>query len=193
MVSKQLSETTNISLGLFFRPCAKGSIAPWEDAVATLDLSWKSDIKSIFDDYTDRTPGSFVEVKEVNLTWHYRNADPDFGEYQKKELLLHLNNLPGLPIDILIGKKAVEIRPQGVNKGSVVRRILTIDQDFDFILCIGDDKTDEDMFEELKKYDKEKNCYTVMIDKKPTTANYYLDNQQAAMELLHQLASIGEE
>lgn len=57
----------------------------------------------------ERTPGSYTEVKEVNITWHYRNADPEFGEYQKNQLLAYLHQMPNTPIDVLNGNKAVEV------------------------------------------------------------------------------------
>ena len=37
--------------------------------------------------YTESTDGSFIEAKESALVWHYRDADPDFGSWQAKELL----------------------------------------------------------------------------------------------------------
>jgi trehalose 6-phosphate synthase/phosphatase len=107
----------------------------WHDVAHDLDLSWKSTIQAILEDVKDRTPGnfagyvnmdqsivlgSFVETKDINFTWHYRNADPDFGENQKNELLLHLRNLPNMPIDILVGKMSVEVRPQGINKVKII-------------------------------------------------------------------------
>ena len=60
---------------------------------------------------------------------------------------MHLQNVASkLPIEILLGKKAIEIRPQNVNKGATVRKIMASYPDADFIFCVGDDKTDEDMF-----------------------------------------------
>eukprot|EP01117_Protostelium_nocturnum_P008256 TRINITY_DN2948_c0_g1_i2.p1 TRINITY_DN2948_c0_g1~~TRINITY_DN2948_c0_g1_i2.p1 ORF type:complete len:471 (+),score=170.10 TRINITY_DN2948_c0_g1_i2:616-2028(+) len=173
--------------GLFFRPFQRGSIAEWQDIIQTLDVNWQTDIKAIFRDFTDRTPGSMIESKEVNLTWHYRNADPDFGEYQKNELLMHLQDLPGMPIDILPGKKAVEVRPQGINKGSVVRRILGMHPETDFVICMGDDKTDEDMFVEVDKSEFE-NHYTIMVEKKVTNANFYIDEQKDVLTFLQMFA-----
>jgi len=173
--------------GLFFRPYTRGGVGEWQDIISTLDTAWKADIRALFKDFTDRTPGSMIESKEVNLTWHYRNADPDFGEYQKKELLMHLQDLPGMPIDILPGKKAVEVRPQGINKGSVVRRIMGLHKDVDFAVCMGDDKTDEDMFVELDNCEFE-NHFTVMVDKKPTTANLYVEDQDTVITLLQMFA-----
>jgi len=175
--------------GAFFRPWMPNAVetAPWQDIGANLDLSWKDTIKLLFEDYADRVPGSFVEVKEINLTWHYRNADIDFGEHQKNDLVLHLQSLSSLPIDIVDGKKAVEVRPQGINKGSVVKRILSAESDIDFVLCIGDDTTDEDMFEELQKWDVP-NKYAIAVNKKKASfSNSYVENQHRVLDLLHKL------
>lgn len=51
-----------------------------------------------------------------------------------------------LPIAVLIGKKNIEVRPVDVNKGVVVQRILSERADVDLVICAGDDRTDEDMF-----------------------------------------------
>jgi len=95
--------------------------------------------------------GSFIEHKRSSLTWHYRMADPEFGTFQAKECQNHLENavLSKLPVEILVGKKNLEVRPTIVNKGEIVKRLLSQHPDADFVLCAGDDKTDEDMFRAL--------------------------------------------
>lgn len=45
-----------------------------------------------------------------------------------------------------MGKKNLEVRPQAINKGEIVKRLLLKHADVDFVFCAGDDKTDEDMF-----------------------------------------------
>lgn len=32
--------------------------------------------------YTESTDGTYIEVKESALVWHYSDADPDFGSWQ---------------------------------------------------------------------------------------------------------------
>jgi len=54
-----------------------------------------------------------------------------------------------LPIDVLVGKKNLEVRPLALNKGRIVKRLMRQYKDCDFALCIGDDRTDEDMFRSL--------------------------------------------
>lgn len=46
-------------------------------------MPWKDDVKEIYEYYTERTPGSFIEEKKYSLTWHYRKADPKFGQVEK--------------------------------------------------------------------------------------------------------------
>ncbi|KAL8426563.1 hypothetical protein ACSSS7_008084 [Eimeria intestinalis] len=56
----------------------------------------------------------------------------------------------GYPVTVVSGKGYVEVKLLGVNKGKAVEKILktltTLHGDVDFVLCIGDDRSDEDMF-----------------------------------------------
>ncbi|KAF9915390.1 threalose-6-phosphate phosphatase, partial [Lobosporangium transversale] len=123
----------------------------WVNLTESLDMSWKNDVIEIFTYYTERTQGSFIEHKRSSLTWHYRMADPEFGAFQAKECQNHLENavLSKLPVEILVGKKNLEVRPTIVNKGEIVKRLLNQHPEAEFVLCAGDDKTDEDMFRAL--------------------------------------------
>lgn len=99
-----------------------------------------------------RTSGSCIEEKKSSVTWHYRNADPDYGSFQAKECQAHLENVldyNSLAIEVLVGKKNLEVRPTAVNKGEIVKRILAAHPTAEFVFCAGDDKTDEDMFRAL--------------------------------------------
>ncbi|KAF9332889.1 threalose-6-phosphate phosphatase [Podila minutissima] len=120
----------------------------WVNLTESMDMGWKNDVIEIFTYYTERTQGSFIEHKRSSLTWHYRMADPEFGAFQAKECQNHLENavLSKLPVEILVGKKNLEVRPTMVNKGEIVKRLLAQHPDVEFVACAGDDKTDEDMF-----------------------------------------------
>lgn len=76
---------------------------------------------------------------------------------QAKELLDHLEGvLSNQPVEVVQGNSIVEVKPQGISKGAVVDRLLIelskrVDEHGqnsapDFVLCIGDDRSDEDMF-----------------------------------------------
>ena len=98
----------------------------WVNCTEGLDLSWMTDVADIFNYYTERTQGAFVEHKRASITWHYRQADPTYGAFQAKECYNHLEDalLSKLPIEILVGKKNLEVRPIAVNKGETVKSLL---------------------------------------------------------------------
>eukprot|EP00761_Pharyngomonas_kirbyi_P012914 gb/GECH01012941.1/.p1 GENE.gb/GECH01012941.1/~~gb/GECH01012941.1/.p1 ORF type:complete len:779 (+),score=154.92 gb/GECH01012941.1/:1-2337(+) len=175
--------------GLFLR---KHGAKEWDNVLPELDLSWQDVVEEILNDYTERTPGSFVEKKMVNLTWHYRAAHPEYGAMQARSLCDHLKQISAkLPFEVLSGKKAIELRPRGIDKGTVVKRLVSQISDPDFVMCIGDDKTDEDMFNALAEYNiDDDKLFTVRVHNKPSNARYYVNTQNQAIGLLEELAHI---
>lgn len=128
----------------------------WETLVPDQDRSWRSIAITIMEVYTSRTHGSYIEETEMKVLWQYRDADPEFGYLQAKELEDHLSNvLRSFSVDILHGGVEeggyVEVRPKGVNKGVVSTHIMknvnkiTTWQKIDFLLVLGDDHCDEPM------------------------------------------------
>ncbi|CAO1629570.1 unnamed protein product [Parajaminaea phylloscopi] len=120
----------------------------WQNMTKDLDMSWMSEIRKVFEYYTERTSGSNIEQKKSSITWHYRNADPDYGLFQAKECQAHLDNFAAqekFAIEVMVGKKNLEVRPLAVNKGEIVKRIVYDHPDAEFVFCAGDDRTDEDM------------------------------------------------
>jgi trehalose 6-phosphate synthase/phosphatase len=188
--------------GLFFRHYESDQ---WEDLLSGMEFTWKDIVLPILEDYTERTPGSMIETKEVNLVWHYRNADSDFASFQAKELVVHLQNIASkLPIEVLIGKKVIEIRPQNVSKGATVRKIMSLEPDADFVLCMGDDKTDEDMFAAIQHHlqrssstdnvhskdgDKDRGAgfFSCVVNRQDSQAKYFIRNQRQVVKLLQAL------
>jgi trehalose 6-phosphate synthase/phosphatase len=114
------------------------------------DQTWKKEIQPILEVYVEKANGSFLEEKVSSLAWHYRNVDLDYGFAVMRELLDSLKNriTPEMNIHVLDGKKVIEIKQNGCDKGSACKRMIS-SNDFDFIISIGDDITDEDMFNSL--------------------------------------------
>ncbi|KAF9457584.1 trehalose 6-phosphate phosphatase [Collybia nuda] len=123
----------------------------WTNFTESLDMEWMGEVGEIFRYYTERTTGSHIETKKSSITWHYRGSDPEWGQFQCRQCqdLLENNLAHKRPIEVLVGKKNLEVRPIAVNKGEIVKRILYQNPDAEFIFCAGDDKTDEDMFRAL--------------------------------------------
>lgn len=85
-----------------------------------MDFDWKKIALPVMEHYTEATDGSFIEPKESALVWHHQEAGPDFGMWQAKELLDHLESvLANDPVVVKRGQHIVEVKPQ-------VRSLLTI-------------------------------------------------------------------
>jgi trehalose 6-phosphate synthase/phosphatase len=150
----------------------------------TLDQTWKVVIRPTLDLFVVRCPGSFVEEKSHTLAWHYRNVDDDLGFIRSRELLDNLFHLiRNGQLQVIDGNKVIEIRVAGIDKGVAARKLVD-ETAAEFVLAIGDDKTDEDMFRALA--DK---AITIKVGAGHSTAKYFLANQQDVIRFLHELAA----
>jgi trehalose 6-phosphate synthase/phosphatase len=144
---------------------------------------WKKAILPILDQYASRTPGAEVEEKDFSLVWHYRRVSPDMAFVRKEELKKSLHNiLESDEIGIFEGQKILEVKPKRMHKGALVTEILSGRDTPDFILAIGDDYTDEDMFEALPE-----RAYTINVGAGETIARYQLNNVSSVLHLLENL------
>jgi trehalose 6-phosphate synthase/phosphatase len=147
---------------------------------------WKEEIRSILEVHMDRTPGSFIEEKEFSLVWHYRKADAALASIRARELkdaLLHLTT--NLDLGVLEGNKVMEIKHIGINKGRATQRWLAKGQ-WDFIMVIGDDVTDEDTFVVLPE-----TAYSIKVGLGPSKARFNIASQHEVRELLQEMIEIG--
>ncbi|HSF56693.1 MAG TPA: bifunctional alpha,alpha-trehalose-phosphate synthase (UDP-forming)/trehalose-phosphatase, partial [Candidatus Binatia bacterium] len=149
-----------------------------------VDPHWKQEILPILKTYADRVPGAFVEEKEFSLVWHYRMADQEQGRPVARELTDHLLVFTAsIDLQVLRGNRAIEIRKAGINKGGAVQQ--WIDKaNFDFILAIGDDATDEDMFAVLPHWG-----FSFRVGTHPTRAQFRLSGPAEVLQLLGELAA----
>ncbi|CAO3597887.1 unnamed protein product [Absidia cylindrospora] len=162
----------------------------WYCLVEQIDPSWKETILPLFEHYTERTPGSFIEEKEINLTWHYRNADPEFGSWQATELQVNLEKLLShMALSIVLGNKTLELRPSSVDKSTAVRAIIKDLglSSIDFTICVGDGKTDEVVFSYLNEIPY---SITSTVGKKQTEAQYYIPTVDLVNTLVEELGQV---
>ena len=144
-------------------------------------LKWQKDILPLLETFTDRTPGTFIEEKKNSLVWHYRKTDPELAVERVVELKTVLTSLISDDLNILDGDKSIEVAFGRFNKGTAVSEIIS-DKELDFILCIGDDVTDEFMFNDLPKH-----ATTVKVGKRKTQAKYFIENPTAVKNFLKSL------
>ncbi|MBA0627833.1 hypothetical protein Godav_022640, partial [Gossypium davidsonii] len=196
------------SLGKWFSPCKKLGIAAehgffmrwsandeWELCGQNSEFGWKQIAEPVMKLYTESTDGSSIETKESALVWHHRDADPGFGSSQAKEMLDHLESvLANEPVAVKSGQFIVEVKPQGVSKGMVAEKIFTTmsekGKQADFVLCIGDDRSDEEMFEIISNaissgiLSSSTSVFACTVGQKPSKARYYLDDPAEVLNML---------
>jgi trehalose 6-phosphate synthase/phosphatase len=153
----------------------------WKDE-REIDQTWKPRIRPTLELFTQRSPGALVEEKHHTLAWHYRNVDPELGFIRSREVLDNLHHLlRNTPLNIVDGNKVIEVRMSGIDKGSVAKRLIE-NKSYDFILAVGDDKTDEDLFRALSE-----KAVTIKIGIGSTAAQYNLPDQHEVIRLLKEL------
>ncbi|MDD3039169.1 bifunctional alpha,alpha-trehalose-phosphate synthase (UDP-forming)/trehalose-phosphatase [Bacteroides sp.] len=145
---------------------------------------WGTGILSILQMFVERTPQSRLEIKETALAWHYRESDAWLGSLRAQQLVSALVSIcTRQKLQILQGNKVVEIKSPDYNKGSEVSRLLS-DQHYDFILAMGDDTTDDDMFQAVPT-----NAFTIKIGTVSEAANYNLSAQTDVLFFLQAILS----
>jgi trehalose 6-phosphate synthase/phosphatase len=151
--------------------------------IEPLTDEWKEDIRPLLELYTDRTPGSFIEEKSYSLVWHYRKADTGLGGVRERELVNDLIGLTAnLPLQVLEGSKVVEVKNFVINKGTAANRWMASEDLYDFIMAIGDDTTDEDLFAALPD-----DAYTIKVGLTQSCARFNVHEQAAVPALLGKL------
>jgi trehalose 6-phosphate synthase/phosphatase len=156
----------------------RAPFAEWQ-ATVSVDVSWRDEVRRLFESAAAETPGAHVEEKSASLAWHYRQAG-DLGGERAAALRRRLSELlAASPAEVLDGNKVIEVRPRIVNKGVVVARILAQLGDGSRVIAVGDDRTDEDMFAALRPSD-----LAVHIGPAPSRAALRLADFAAARSFL---------
>ena len=152
----------------------------WHKSIERIE--WGTGLLSILQMFVDRTPRSRLEVKETALAWHYRESDAWLGTLRAQQLVNALISIcTRQKLQIMQGNKVIEIKSPDCNKGSEVNRLLA-NKRYNFVLAMGDDTTDEDMFQALPP-----NAITIKIGNVSETANYNLPSQSDVLPFLQSL------
>lgn len=147
-----------------------------------MNNDWQKEILPVMDLYVNRTPGAFIEQKAYSLVWHYRKVEVGLGELRTRELSSHLKYLTNnMGLQVLEGNMVVEIKPRTANKGVGAKKWLK-KFEADFMIALGDDKTDEDTFKAMPE-----NAFTIKVGAGSSKANYYLNGVPEVRELLKDL------
>ena len=156
----------------------------------SVDGAWKDMAIDLIHLETDNIDDSFVEIKSTSVVWHYRGTDKDlFNELVASQAF---DNIPekiqaryGCVVQVAPGKRIIEIRLGGIDKGKIIKDLIQ-QKNPDFIMAIGDDVTDEDMFRSLYSISS---AYTIKVGKDDTCARYRLKKVSDVIKLLNILYS----
>jgi len=156
----------------------------WVPMAPDVSFAWKDHLLPMLQLAADHTPGSWVEEKRSALVWHYRAADPEFGAWKAQGLLAELTGLTAnQPLLVRSGKKIVEVSSQETSKGVTVAHLLT-EWAPATAVAIGDDLTDETMFELA---DDHPELVTAKVGKGATRARFRLESAAAVRAHLEAL------
>jgi trehalose 6-phosphate synthase/phosphatase len=159
----------------------------WRPLRGELESSWKERVRPVLEQFARSAPGAFVEEKEHSLGWHYRLAYAEFGGWLAAELVATLDQLlAGTELAAIHGAKVIEVRYAWANKGEVVTLLRSQAPRSSFLMAMGDDRTDEDMFARLPR-----RAWTIRVGRGPTRARFRVADPAEARGLLALLAEEG--
>lgn len=141
--------------------------------------SWKSEFLPYLKTYSENLSGTIIENKSNSIAFHFRQADQDASRELTAQIVMDL--LPKAyqrGLQILFGNKVIEIKCLSINKGIAAGEWLG-NEEYDFILAIGDDTTDEDLFNALPS-----GAYSVKVGFNKTSARYNLAEVAKVRKLL---------
>jgi len=154
----------------------------WTQHAETFD---KTNVARLMHEYSSRTAGSMVEEKESAVVWHYRRVNPEMAYVRNQNLSHELKELvEDSSLGVYHGNKIIEVKPRSLSKGAIARRMYET-YGGDFILCAGDDYTDEEMFQSLPH-----SAYTVRVGFGTTHARYQVGKLEKILELVETMSKI---
>ncbi len=152
--------------------------------VEKTNTDWKPVLLPVLEKYARLTPGARVEIKPRSLVWHYRSATPYYA--QKYAVIIKRTLKPILKtygLELLQGNKVLEIKNPKISKANAAQPWLQ--RDYQFILAIGDDITDESLFTILPE-----TSYGVKVGSGRTAARFRVASSKGITALLRKLAKI---
>ncbi|EGC35831.1 hypothetical protein DICPUDRAFT_47494 [Dictyostelium purpureum] len=155
----------------------------WQNLSEGIDMSWKEIVVPILEHFSERLPGSSLLVNSVTVTFSYENCSNEYSADNAQELLTTLMEVAGkTPIDISNNNKIIEIKPSGTGSSVAMKKVIEENPEIDFILCIGDDKTEQGVFDLLDRNNP--HHFAVSVGKKKSYSKYFVNNQNQVLQML---------
>lgn len=149
----------------------------WQ-ASSTLDMSWRDDVRAAMEQLVLDHPGSHIEEKRASLVWHFRETT----DADEQACEARIRKAADSRAEVMSGKCVIDVRARGADKGMAARHWYDSNA-WDFVLCIGDDATDEAMFAALPP-----SAWTINVGSGSTVARHQFKTQSSVIELLRRMA-----
>lgn len=159
--------------------------APWISLLPD-GSPWKKGVRDLFESFVALVPGAVIEEKNFSIVWHYRNA-PDIE--QNPSLIADVKaalaaDLRRDDFEVFQNDMAIEAKASKINKGMAANRWIAKHRP-DFIMAIGDDRTDEDIFRSIPG-----SAHTIKVRHGLSHARYSLPSHHEVLSLLHGLPGL---
>ncbi|NCU37893.1 bifunctional alpha,alpha-trehalose-phosphate synthase (UDP-forming)/trehalose-phosphatase [Candidatus Saccharibacteria bacterium] len=152
----------------------------WQQSASHTDMT---EVRELMRNYASRTPGAIVENKDFATVWHYRLVSPELAYIRNADLLRQIKHLVNdTELGVYNGNKIIEVKPKSIHKGEVATQLA---QKFpgSFVLCAGDDYTDEHMFKAMPH-----EAHTVKVGLGNTHAKYQVATVERMTALVDTLS-----
>jgi trehalose 6-phosphate synthase/phosphatase len=166
----------------------RGPRGQWQ-TLGDLYLLWKEPISSALRRLAHHYPDTTIDEKHFSITWEYGNGIahlPDSDKRQLKAAFRIMSNQYNVPM--IETEHSVEFKAAEISKGKFVASWMNLHGPGDFILAIGDDKSDEEIF---KLIDRKYISVRVGYDSS-SHARYYVQSRAEVLPLLKSLADKGK-
>ena len=94
----------------------------------SIDPGWTADVREFLDQFTDRTPGSFVEERPTGFAWHFGRMEAAEGRARAATLFAVLREAAdAMGFSAVMRAAAIEVRPAGLSTAGTVEKIVNSD------------------------------------------------------------------
>lgn len=183
LISGRALADLDARLGLLHVPMSGQHGLEWRDTAGVTqrhaDIGDVRAIEKHLDILRRRYRHLIVEDKGMTIALHYRMA-PRLGGYLHR-WVRNLVNIAGKNLQVQPGKRVIEIKPKGHDKGSAIK-VFMANTPFSgrVPVFIGDDQTDEHGFEVVNQM----NGISIKVGQGRTHARYRLQNVSAVLDWL---------